>query len=313
MTTQISILIPTHNRRELLLRSTLASLRQITVPANIAVEVIVVANACTDDTQAAVDAVATTMPFPTRCVAEPQVGLGHARNRCVTEARGQILVLLDDDVWLDPAWLTALLAVYEKFPADLVGGRVDLWWEAVQPPPWFNHHYEWILSGCRCGDQVFESKNGEGLIGANFSFRRAVLDKIGPFNVNLDRVGQQLLGGGESEFIARAMRAGFHAYHAPAAAVKHWVAPHRIGEKYLTGVMAGYTQARIYVKPVFGPTTVIRALVGHGWLMLRHQIGLIAARIKGDRAAALHHRVYRAAGKGGLIGTWRRLCGRVTT
>ena len=48
--TRVSVLIPTHNRRDLLGR-TLDSLAAVRVPAGVAVEVIAVANNCTDGTE----------------------------------------------------------------------------------------------------------------------------------------------------------------------------------------------------------------------------------------------------------------------
>src|SRR5215213_8586848 len=104
MTLSVSILIPTHNRRDVLVR-TIESLRQLRVPPGVEVELVVVANACTDDTVAMVNCEAASMRIPISCVVEPEPGLSIARNRCIAQARHEILAFLDDDVWVEPGWL----------------------------------------------------------------------------------------------------------------------------------------------------------------------------------------------------------------
>jgi len=310
MATSISILICTHNRCQLLAR-TLQSLSQVALPEDSQIDLLVVANACTDDSAAVVVAATQTMPFPVRCVVEPTPGLSIARNRAVQESSGEILAFLDDDVWVEPSWLVELARLYQQYPADFSGGKVTLWWEAVQKPDWFINDYQWILSGLNFSDQIVEMHTEHGAIGANFAVRRQVFARIGGFREDLGRRGKSLLGGEESDLLARTLAAGFRGFYTPHAVVKHWVAPHRVTESYVIGVMAGFTQARIYMKPSFGPRVALRALVGHAWLIVRHQFGVICSRIQGDAAATLRHRIFRAAGKGGLIGSCRRLLGCV--
>jgi len=305
----LSILICTHNRSQLLER-TLQSLSQVDVPANAKVDLVVVANACTDYSVAVITEAAKMMPFPVRCIIEPKPGLSIARNRAVRESTGEILAFLDDDVWVEQPWLVELIRFYQQYPADFSGAKVVLWWDAVQKPAWFIDEYEWILSGLDFSPEVVELYLPHGAIGANFAVKRKVLDRIGGFREDLGRSGKSLLGGEESDLLSRALAAGFRGFYNPRSVVKHWVAPQRITETYLLGVMTGYGEARIYIKPTFGPSAIARALAGHAWLVLLHQCGLIGAWIAGDHAATLRHRVYRAAGKGGLIGTWRRLCGK---
>ena len=59
----LSILIPTHDRCDVLAQ-TLLSLREVRIPAGPSIELVVVANACTDRTEAVVADAAPSMPSP---------------------------------------------------------------------------------------------------------------------------------------------------------------------------------------------------------------------------------------------------------
>jgi len=103
----ISVIIPTHNRPASLLRL-LHALQNGFFPAS-RFEVLVIADGCTDDTAAVV----RTVPwrFPLRVVEQnPGRGPGAARNLGATEASGDLLVFLDDDI--EP--LLTLLAAHHR-------------------------------------------------------------------------------------------------------------------------------------------------------------------------------------------------------
>ena len=309
MSAKLSILIPTHNRWEVLAQ-TLQSLRDVRVPAGADVDLLVVANACTDRTEAAVAEAAGSMPFPTRCVAEPTVGLNAARNRCVREAKGAILAMLDDDVWVEPGWLEGLLHVYETRPAQLVGGKVTLWWQAVQRPQWMSDEVEELLTRMDHGGEVKELTGAHEAVGANFSFRREVYDALGGFTPGLDRTGKTLLAAGEFDFITRALAKGFRMFYAPGAALRHWVAPHRVGDAYLGGVAYGNGMSQVFMKPRFGPKEVARQVAGRSWLIARYGLPEAWAALRGDRREMMRNRVFRKTGTGGLAATVKRLAGR---
>ena len=314
----VTIFIPTHNRRDILAR-TLESLAAVRMPAGVAVDLLVVANACTDGTEAMVaEKVAALLPFPGRCVAEAAVGVSHARNRGAAEATGEIVAMLDDDVWVDPAWLEALLAVYESEPADLVAGRVELWWEAVERPAWVTPTVEGLLSRKDNGDRVIELKGWGEAISANLAVRRPVFAAVGGFRVGLGRsgggsaagVGAGLLAGEETDFIDRALRGGHRMFYAPDAAVKHWVAPHRIGRAYLSGISYQLGRSQVFMKDRFGPGDLLRCVVGRSWLVARNGAGELWAAARGDEANRVRHRLRRRIGIGGLAAAAQRLLGR---
>ena len=112
----LSIVIPTHNRSDVLSR-TLQGLagQSVTVPW----EVIVVNNRCEDETDRVVAAMATTFPCDLRLVHEDMPGASAARNHGVRSARGSVLVLLDDEIFLRDGQLARALADHRRRP-DMV-------------------------------------------------------------------------------------------------------------------------------------------------------------------------------------------------
>jgi glycosyltransferase involved in cell wall biosynthesis len=303
----ISILIPTHNRSAQL-RRTLESLRSVAVPAGVRAEIVVVANACTDDTVAVVNAesAANGGPFPTRVVEESNVGLNCARNRAMKEAAGDVLAFLDDDVWVETAWLAQMAELFETTPADIAAGTVTLWWEAVEKPAWMTTRSEHLLSCVKYGEEKIELTEPGLAVGANFAFRKTVPEKIGAFTTWLDRTGSLPLAGGDTEFLARALDAGFRMFYSPGAVVKHWVAPNRITPKYLGGVAYGAGLARSYLRKNFSAGQAFGAFFKHGFRIVSYAFLYGITRIICAKRTYIHLYIRLMTSRGNVRGAWLR-------
>jgi GT2 family glycosyltransferase len=96
----VSIIVPTHDRRALLERKLTALEGE-----EEGFEVVVVADACSDDTEAFLAAYAP--PYPLRWTTSPGTHAAGARNRGVALSRGRILLFSDDDVVPRPGWVAA--------------------------------------------------------------------------------------------------------------------------------------------------------------------------------------------------------------
>lgn len=120
----VTVIIPTYNRRDSLLR-TLDSLARQTYPAE-RFEVIVVDDGGSDGTEAIVH---RTFPFALRYVRQENQGAAVARNRGASEARGDILIFLDDDITVTPEFISA-------FQAELSSSTPTVAVGALRPPAW---------------------------------------------------------------------------------------------------------------------------------------------------------------------------------
>jgi glycosyltransferase involved in cell wall biosynthesis len=107
----LSVVVPTYNRRDSL-RSCLDGLaRQTFDPARF--EVVVVSDGATDGSEAMVAGIAPLLPFRLNLVRQVNGGPSKARNRGVREARGEVVILLDDDMEPLPEFLAEHAARHE--------------------------------------------------------------------------------------------------------------------------------------------------------------------------------------------------------
>jgi glycosyltransferase involved in cell wall biosynthesis len=124
MNHSISIIIPTRNRCSILARC-LAALpagaRGLVPP-----EVIVVDDCSDDETCRVVDQFVAETRWPVRCMRQNRpLGANAARNAALRIARGEIIVIIDDDVLVTEGWLSKLsTGLSEHVP--VVSGPVRL-------------------------------------------------------------------------------------------------------------------------------------------------------------------------------------------
>ncbi|MDQ3687362.1 MAG: glycosyltransferase [Acidobacteriota bacterium] len=119
----VSVVIPTHNRSDALTKTLSCLAKQ---DFNKFWEVIVVNNRCTDDT----DEVVRRQNFPAslRLVYEETPGAAAARNRGAKEARGEILIFIDNDILVPPDFIRRHVETLLANPNCWFVGRV------INPP-----------------------------------------------------------------------------------------------------------------------------------------------------------------------------------
>lgn len=139
---EVSIVIPTHNNCQRLLRPALESLAQTTNLTDGRVEIIVVADGCTDDT------VAYCQKLGVRVVINPvQLGYTKSCNLGSKHARGEYLIQLNDDIemlhgWPTDRWLNLLLDPFKCDPQVGATGAFKKWCPHAKHP--------FLLGFCLC-------------------------------------------------------------------------------------------------------------------------------------------------------------------
>lgn len=305
MSRAVSILIPTHNRCDILDR-TLGSLRGLEVPEGVEVEAIVVNNLCTDRTDEVVRGWVSRSKFPLRLVHESNIGLNNARNRAIREARFDLLAFLDDDVLVDPGWLAGLLRSFDESDAGMIGGRVRLWWGEVERPAWMIPELEDHLSALDLGEQMRPMAEAR-VVGANFALTRRAFDDAGEFRPDLDRKGKSLLSGGETDFILRAMARGHRLYYSPWPSLRHWVPAHRAELSHLLKIIEGKSVTNILMREPYGLMQGVRSLAGGCGKIARSGVPALGLLTGGRLSpAAIRARMRCAVGRGQVVGVLRR-------
>lgn len=154
----------------------------------------------------------------------------HARNEALLHATGDVIAFLDDDANVRPEWMTGLLEAYRNSRVAAVAGRTC-------NPGEDEEHADpdtigrMLPSGELTGN--FGANPGRIItidhgIGANMSFRREVLARLGGFRD--DYPGTALRE--DTDIFLRLRQLGLRAVFAPAAVVDHVGAPHVKGRRF---------------------------------------------------------------------------------
>jgi hypothetical protein len=205
--------------------------------------------------------------------------------------------------------------MYREHIADLVTGRIDLWWAECAPPPagQLSLSMREALGEHHFSNQPVRLAEPRAYA-ANFSFRREVFAKAGPFRTDIGRSGLTgRLAHEETVFARRAMAAGAGGaggasfWYAPQAIVRHFVPASSLTDDFFTrSAYWGSVSTMMTMEP-FGAGEAVRTLIKSPLRVAMAQSGVIAARLTGNPAAASRARMDRAGAAGRLRGLVTRL------
>lgn len=242
MTPQLTILICTHNRADLLDR-VLVSLNAAKRPF-MPVKILVAANACTDETVARMQAYQASQIkqgwLPLQFIEVPTPGKSHALNRAIPEIDTELTALVDDDHRVDENYLVAIEQAATTWPdAGLYCGRILPDWDGSEPE-WVHDNgpyriYPLPIPRYDQADQPKTITAEEGPIpgGGNLVVRRHVFELAGEFSTELGPHGHDLGGGEDSEYVLRAMNRGVRCQYTPDMVQHHYVDSERLRLGYL--------------------------------------------------------------------------------
>jgi glycosyltransferase involved in cell wall biosynthesis len=234
----ISIIICTCNRAESL-RATLDSLKNIQIPGDQLVELIVADNGSEDHTSSVINA-AELRHIIVRQIRLPQKHKSLALNAALGVAKGEIFAFIDDDVRPSRSWLVDLCAPILCDLFDAVQGTILLP-ESLQRP-WM----ERVHKGMYASSDAFSSNPAGHLIGANMAFSRSVLAVVPTYDLELGPGTTQ--GSGEDTLFRRQIvQAGLRVGRAPEAVVEHHFDPSRLSRNYLLGYARRIGRSEAYI------------------------------------------------------------------
>lgn len=236
------------------------SITRQTFPAN-EFEVVVVDNGSTDGTNETINSLIKNHPrYTIRYFCEPEPGLLSARHRGVLEAKGELLVFVDDDIEAVPGWLTAIVTGFDDAKVQLIGGPSLPKYEN-DPPPWIETFWNttseggrwcWHLSLLDLGHKS-NRINPSYIIGLNLAIRRNAFLDLGGFHPDTySNDLQHFQGDGEAGLTFAAEARGLIAMYEPAATVYHFVPATRMTIDYFEkrakaeGIRHSYSEVRHY-------------------------------------------------------------------
>jgi glycosyltransferase involved in cell wall biosynthesis len=278
---ELSVAICTRDRRESLLRC----IASLTAPAEARWELLVIDNASRDDTRSACESLSDAFPTHLRVVYEPRPGLSHARNRALAEARGRIVVFIDDDVTCHPGFVDAHTRAFRAPDVVASGGRILPVLPAELRGRW-RRYLERELGGPTghydFGLEPRDVSDTSGVLlpfGGNVGLVREAARSLGGFRPDLGFGGE--LVPGEETALLRGLGALGRIVYAPAASVDHHVGSARVRLAYWRRWQRGYGRARVRMERPSGIAKAVCAALARG------ARGVLRALCQGDEFRAL--------------------------
>lgn len=205
---RISVVVPTYQRRDVILRTLDTVFRQ---ELDGEYETIVVVDGSTDGTA---DALRTLRPpCAFRIIEQPNRGLSAARNAGLRAARGEIVLFLDDDLLCDPGLLRAHSDAHREWQNTIVCG-------AIKPGPGtenlaFDLHRRVLRNAGSTALEGGELRWPSVAFGANDSAPREILLRAGGYDEAFVNMREEV------ELGIRLWKAGIRNRYHPGAVVHH--------------------------------------------------------------------------------------------
>jgi glycosyltransferase involved in cell wall biosynthesis len=225
---RVSVVLCTYNGASSL-KGTLASFKQLVVPAELTWELVLVNNNSSDSTGKIIEEFVRTSGPNVQGVFEPRQGKGFALNTGIRRTRGEIVAFTDDDVLIDAGWLMGLVSTFARFDCIGVGGKVVPILNQAQPT-WLEMEGQQVVGHFDYGEQPKEISVPP--IGGNMAFRRAAFEKYGLFRIELGPDGSEIGGNEDDEFGRRLLKAGEKIVYSPAAVVYLPIESYRLTKDY---------------------------------------------------------------------------------
>jgi glycosyltransferase involved in cell wall biosynthesis len=237
----ITVLIATYNRSKDL-KGALECLRQQELEDHLEFEVLIMDNNSSDDTKTVVESFIPGFHGKLKYYFEPTQGKPYALNQGIKAARGDIIVLTDDDCMFENNYLMNTHRIFEEYgqAVGFIGGRIMPRWVNCSKPEWFDHltpewfkeHFWGPLAILDYGDEPFiidhrqvDAHTKKLFYGANMAVRRELFHKHGGFDL------QKTLAQ-DTEIQLRFLKGKEQGLYAPQVKVSHKVTTQRLKPEY---------------------------------------------------------------------------------
>lgn len=245
--TPIAVLIPTHNRNDLLAR-TLQSVLACEPPGNRSVRVIVIENGGEYGAKTICEEAHGKIGRPEYRFVE----LGNksaALNAILSELPDHLVVFLDDDVRADPRILIEYAAAASDHrEGRFYGGGVLIDYEDP-PPDWLLHYLPKSATGWHPKPEDYAPMGKMHFFGANWAAFSRDLLLVGGFDVQFGPGSRLGATGQETQMQSQLVQAGVRPVYIPGAIVWHYVPKSRCSPEWAVerarrmAVRSGYLSA----------------------------------------------------------------------
>jgi glycosyltransferase involved in cell wall biosynthesis len=253
----LSVIIPTYNPDVSRLRQTIEGLKNQTVPAD-QWELIIVDN---NSPFNFINDINIDWHPRFRLIREAKQGLTFARVCGFREARGQLIVLVDDDNVLDKDYLMNARSIFETDPAMGAAGGKSLPLFEQPAPQWLGEFYGNLALRDLGQEVIRDSWNrtypSAAPLGAGIVLRKKALESyllriVNQKNPVTDRQGKLLSSGGDNDIVLEILKSGWQVGYFPALSLRHIIPNERVQPAYLARLINNTNKSWIAVLDYHG-------------------------------------------------------------
>ena len=228
---KLTIVICTHNRSELLLK-TLYSIYKADIPADVDMRLLVIPNACSDNTMNTLEAfqkAQVTHNLTIQVVEEPRAGKSYALNKALSLIREGGVIFIDDDQRLDEEFFQAVVAAITRYPdTHIFCGKMFPDWTGDEPA-WVHEQGDYKITPIPLPE--FDLGDSDLLLteksfipsGGNLIIDYQVFEKIGNFSESLGPTGHNFVGSEDTDLLLRALSVHEKIRYIPTIIQYHYV------------------------------------------------------------------------------------------
>lgn len=244
-------------------------------PVGWAVDILVVANACNDDTHTVLadyqERQTDELLLDLTWFAEPVPGKSHALNSALPMIDADLVFLEDDDQTVADDFLVNVCAVADQHPeTSMFCGRLLPNWNGDEPL-WIREDVPYRIQPCPIPNydpgtkEHFLSEMDILPSGGNLILRPDIFKRVGSFSTELGPKGHNLAGGEDTAFIKKALTHSERLYYAPQILQSHFVDQNRLKIGFLIRFAFQRTSAVVSLNESFNhiPKYVWRKLINH--------------------------------------------------
>lgn len=236
MTNFISVIIPTYNPKKDIFQKTIDGLKIQTLPCN-RWELIIIDNNSSQKVEVNLD-----WHPNNKIIFEPKQGLSYARLNGFSNAKGDIVIMVDDDNILNENYLKNCLNIFiENSNIGAFGGKSLPLFE-IDPPLWAKEFYG-NLALRDLGDTVlieswknkypYCSPIGAGMVIRKNALQSYLKQNSSGINIIADRSANSLTSGGDNDIIIEILKSGWLVGYFPELSLTHIIPKERLQLPYL--------------------------------------------------------------------------------
>ncbi|HMQ68343.1 MAG TPA: glycosyltransferase [Ignavibacteria bacterium] len=247
----VSIIVCCYNSAKLL-PETLKKIKELSVPEDAGIEVIIVDNNSFDNTCSIARNIKEVngSKFDFRILKQTIQGLSHSRMMGIENAGFDYILLCDDDNHLHKDYVENTLRIMDKYPETAVLGGESIPVSSADFPFWFDK----FSNSYACGKQYDEDgdvtdSRGE-IWGAGMVIRRSAVKEIiskGFVSILNDRTGDKLFSGGDIELCYALRLAGWNIRYDTSLKLDHFIKPEKLNWNYLIKLSRGFGIQKVYL------------------------------------------------------------------